>query len=617
MISLDNLKTILYAIKCILTDYPKKRDIPTKLPNPSPLTFTGAVSGSYDGSEPLTIEIPSGGNGSGGVQHDWNQNDATQPDYIKNRPFYTGDLVDTVLVEERTVSFADHGNIYTTELAAEFIPTVGETYTVYWDSAAYECICVVSEGMLCLGNLSIPGIGSDTGEPFLMLSNGQAIAFYTKDTAASHTISISGLATEVVKLDVKYLPFPFKPNGESYLTFSSRDSFILTASGKTWDGTLEYFSSDKTWTVWDGTNSLSSIYNGTGYTMYLRGIGNTVITTYNSGWKLNGSDISCIGNIEILLDYTTVQSGGHPTMGEGCYYHMFAYCDSLTQAPELPATTLVKSCYADMFRCCYSLTKAPELPATTLADDCYRWMFYGCKSLKHAPALPATTLAPYCYNEMFYGCKSLKHAPALPATTLQNSCYEDMFYGCANLTQVPKLLLATTLADSCCKGMFQGCTSLTHAPALPATTLAEDCYYKMFKDCTSLIQIPELPAITLPYNCYDCMFEGCASLKFSETKTEEYTQEYRIPSSGEGIEPGYSLTNIFYGTGGTFINTPKINTTYYLSSDNMIVRGNENTNLNGYVKSMIDAAGYLTLETINAAGYLTLETLPKYEGVFE
>ena len=55
---LDNLKTILNAIKYLLTNYPKKKDIPTKLPNPNPLTFTGAVTGIYDGSEALTVEIP-------------------------------------------------------------------------------------------------------------------------------------------------------------------------------------------------------------------------------------------------------------------------------------------------------------------------------------------------------------------------------------------------------------------------------------------------------------------------------------------------------------------------------------------------------------------------------
>ena len=39
-------------------------EMPDKLPNPNALTFTGAVTGSYDGSAPVTVEIPSGGGGS-------------------------------------------------------------------------------------------------------------------------------------------------------------------------------------------------------------------------------------------------------------------------------------------------------------------------------------------------------------------------------------------------------------------------------------------------------------------------------------------------------------------------------------------------------------------------
>ena len=38
-------------------------EMPDKLPNPNALTFTGAVTGSYDGSAPLNVEIPSGGPG--------------------------------------------------------------------------------------------------------------------------------------------------------------------------------------------------------------------------------------------------------------------------------------------------------------------------------------------------------------------------------------------------------------------------------------------------------------------------------------------------------------------------------------------------------------------------
>ena len=67
-------------------------------------------------------------------------------------------------------------------------------------------------------------------------------------------------------------------------------------------------------------------------------------------------------------------------------------------------------------------------------------------------------------------------------------------------------------------------------------------------------------------------------------------QEYRIPSSGVGTTAANALTNMFISTGGTFTGTPEINTTYYLSTDNMVVRETEIATLNGYVGSMIDAA---------------------------
>ena len=89
------------------------------------------------------------------------------------------------------------------------------------------------------------------------------------------------------------------------------------------------------------------------------------------------------------------------------------------------------------------------------------------------------------------------------------------------------------------------------------------------------------------------MFYGCTSLKLSTTQSDEYTQEYRIPSFGDGVTATNAFVDMFTNTGGTFTGTPKINTTYYLSSDNMIVRETEIATLNGYVRSMID--------TVNAA----------------
>ena len=213
------------------------------------------------------------------------------------------------------------------------------------------------------------------------------------------------------------------------LMFSSTSAFTLETENaqKNWDGVLEYSTDTKKWNEWDGT----TISADSGV-LYVRGTGNTRIAGIygNDGWVLDGVNISCEGNIENILDYTTVASGKHPTMAKYCYRGMFAYCTSLTKAPELPATTLAEYCYCNMFADCTSLTKAPELPATTLAKYCYTNMFDGCTSLTTATALPATTLAEFCYRDMFRGCTRLNVIPKLPASILPDYCYCDMFKNC-------------------------------------------------------------------------------------------------------------------------------------------------------------------------------------------
>ena len=142
------------------------------------------------------------------VQPDWNQNDETAADYVKNRPFYE-DMAETVLIEESTVSFALSGDLYVAQIQSNFVATIGETYKVSWDGTAYECVCVDFNGYIAIGNLSVVGAGSDTGEPFIMkVNNENVIQIGTKDTSASHTFSISGFVSEVVKIDRKYLPSP-------------------------------------------------------------------------------------------------------------------------------------------------------------------------------------------------------------------------------------------------------------------------------------------------------------------------------------------------------------------------------------------------------------------------
>ena len=40
------------------TTLAQKTDIPSALPNPNTLTFTGAVTGTYDGSAPMSVNVP-------------------------------------------------------------------------------------------------------------------------------------------------------------------------------------------------------------------------------------------------------------------------------------------------------------------------------------------------------------------------------------------------------------------------------------------------------------------------------------------------------------------------------------------------------------------------------
>ena len=162
-------------------------------------------------SKPV-MNVDTVGSSGDGVQPDWNQNDETALDYVKNRPFYTGDPVKTALLEEITAPFEDlGGGHYFTLLQSTNILSVGETYIVSWDGTLYESVCADVDGNPVIGNLSIMNSGSDTGEPFVIFENN-SIQIATLNTSASHTISISRLGVpEVVKIDEKYLPTILAP----------------------------------------------------------------------------------------------------------------------------------------------------------------------------------------------------------------------------------------------------------------------------------------------------------------------------------------------------------------------------------------------------------------------
>ena len=139
---------------------------------------------------------------------------------------------------------------------------------------------------------------------------------------------------------------------DTALEFSSANPFSISAPKK-WDGKLKY-TNGSGWKTWDGSTIASGEIENH-HCIYLRGIGNSKITGVNSSnakWNIIGTNIACNGDIDLLLDYSTVKSGNRPTLADRCYAYMFYGCTSLTTVPSLPATTLANNCYNSMFYLC-------------------------------------------------------------------------------------------------------------------------------------------------------------------------------------------------------------------------------------------------------------------------
>lgn len=104
-----------------------------------------------------------------------------------------------------------------------------------------------------------------------------------------------------------------------WLTFSAPETFSISVSSPKWDGAMYYSTDTINWAKWNGEEI-------SGTKICIAGIGNDrvgVVEDFDIAaleyitacvWTLTGSNITCIGNIETLLDYTIVEAGEHPAM---------------------------------------------------------------------------------------------------------------------------------------------------------------------------------------------------------------------------------------------------------------------------------------------------------------
>lgn len=130
----------------------------------------------YDGTEYKAID---GSGSDAGVQPDYNQNDSTAPDYIKNRPFY--DAAVALFDETITTNMPEDVNLYVWETTSKTVDVnIGDEVKVIFNGVEYTQTAKDFEGyVIYVGNASLIELGEDTKEPFFITLN---FAFYSSET---------------------------------------------------------------------------------------------------------------------------------------------------------------------------------------------------------------------------------------------------------------------------------------------------------------------------------------------------------------------------------------------------------------------------------------------------
>jgi hypothetical protein len=152
-----------------------------------------------------------------GIQHKGTKINYIPPKYIKEM-YYTEDYEETVIINNQTIPFTENtmfepiGNYIFYEMVELFDLEEGKTYIVDWDGEKYECVCksaVYNElPLVGIGNMALPQLGEDTGEPFAcgIFPTEKATVVFTPSTDATHTISLWKKAGQTIhQIPSKYV----------------------------------------------------------------------------------------------------------------------------------------------------------------------------------------------------------------------------------------------------------------------------------------------------------------------------------------------------------------------------------------------------------------------------
>lgn len=205
--------------------------------------------------------------GSGtSVQADYNQNDSTASDYIKNRPFYDeAPTIETILDKTFSTIAAGGVNFWATNTSViQFVK--GDIVKVVYNGTEYTQEVKELNAVLYVGNIGLGGLSPATDEPFLVaniyfpdglstLTPGTTVATSTAQTNA--TIKITKEIENVKTIDPKYIKDMYYENVVETELYNGTLTNAKSASGEYYTATLSpYF------TLGRNNDKLSVVING-------------------------------------------------------------------------------------------------------------------------------------------------------------------------------------------------------------------------------------------------------------------------------------------------------------------------------------------------------------------
>lgn len=211
------------------------------------------------------------------AQSDWNQNDEAAVDFVKNRPFYTGDLVEAEIADINALASSagtnwqlnsSNPNVFTLDLRSlgESIK-IGEEYKIIVNENEYRYTAVDTSSIFGEGTIGFgdtDAFSNDDISSFnnLLISDGVNINIICKIDTAPTSYKLYRQTQEIKKIDSKYLP-TISINGKSFDTdgnlnlvpddIGAVQPVIIEVSG---DGTASMSSSDVLELIKKGANPI-------------------------------------------------------------------------------------------------------------------------------------------------------------------------------------------------------------------------------------------------------------------------------------------------------------------------------------------------------------------------